>query len=150
MTIKVQNIGDSQSAVLIHSYEDLLRQGVCRVYRSSDGRFFGAYESPSCKPKTSLPIVGLDPRIEKIHSIATISLWFQGMIVYPGKGASDEVNRVCLSGALRGGVKSTIPFQPGLAHGSMVAAATLERLEEYAEITGRIEAFETQFNEISK
>lgn len=88
-----------------------------------------------------LPLLGLPKELCQEHRIRE---WLMHSHLIPEKGVDGAYNRVTAHVSGVGGGKPSIPFQPGLALGSVVRGDTIAKMEEYATKIAALEAREKQ------
>lgn len=83
-----------------------------------------------------LPLCELPKEIAAEWDLNKIKRFFDKTHLIPEKGVDGEYDRVAVRLSANGGGKGQIPFQPGLALGSVVRGDTLIKMEQYADAIG--------------
>ncbi len=148
MSFSVSQFG-TQGNSYITTYLDLLHQNKIDVLYDPKAGFSADVhhldsEGRIVSTTAALPLQGLPKGIMQIKNVAEIKEFFRETYLVPERGSEGLYNRVSVHVTGLGGGKFKIPFQPGLALGSIVKGETLDKLEEYAKSEARNEAFEEQ------
>lgn len=133
----------------IRTYSDLLNKNQIDVlYHEKTG--FSAYvhhldsNGHILSSTSALPLQGLPKEITRLKEIREIKRFFRETYFIPEKGVDGLYNRVAVHIPALGGGKFKIPFQPGLALGSIIKGDTLEKMENYAKIEAQRDALAEQ------
>lgn len=91
-----------------------------------------------------LPVRARDPSMAFPQNIKSLEKLFAFSSLVAERGRSGLYDRVSVYFGLNGGGKTQIPFQPGLALGSIVRSNTLDQMEAYDETASEIQALKEQ------
>lgn len=93
----------------------------------------------------TLPLSGL-PRGLASWPIQKIKSYFSLVHLVPAYGVDSKINRLCVHISGLGGIGGKIPFQPGIAMGSIVDKKTIDRMEDYARFQGQFESLRARID----
>lgn len=153
-SIFTQALGNSQDIFLL-SYPSMLKDRMIDViYNPLSGltaviHFLDAAGN-TLQTSPPLPLVNMPKEMASSNDVSQLKRLFAHTHFIPEKGVDGCYNRVSIHVSGPGGGKSLIPFQPGLALGSVVRGDTLEKMEEYATKTAAREAREQQLKAIEE
>jgi hypothetical protein len=138
------------NSTCVKRYIDLLKQKKIEILCTSERKLFAlvhALDSYGKIVSTSSPLPVRDCKKEIINkNVDQLKRFFEKAHLIPEKGIDDNYNYVAIHMSGLGGVKPTIPFQPGLALGSIVRGETLVKMEKYATATANNESIIEQIN----
>lgn len=97
-----------------------------------------------------LYLEGIQKGINRHTDINTVKSYFDNTYLVPKKNEDGSYNSVSVRVIGKGGGRPKIPFQPGLAVGSIVRMDELKDMEEYAEKTAQEQFFEQQIENVEK
>lgn len=129
-------------------YTDLLKSKNIEVWfdskRGLSARIHQITSNGKMTINEGLPLVGLPREISQLTDTDKLQAFFRLTHLLPEKGIEGICNRVSVHISGKGGVKSAIPFQPGLALGTIVRMENLLEMEKYAETMAEIQSLEDQ------
>lgn len=97
----------------------------------------------------NLPVCGIPSQLLKDKNVQTLAAFLKNAHYIPEKGVDGSYNRVTVHITGLGGGKKPIPFQPGLALGSVVNGKTIDALESYANAMAETQNLEDQMRNTS-
>lgn len=98
----------------------------------------------------NLPLKGMPQGINRHTSLYALKLYFDNSYLVPEKGSDGLFNRVSVRIIGEGGGRSKIPFQPGLAVGSIVRVEGLDAMQKYSEQVAELELFQQNIENAEK
>ncbi len=130
-------------------YTDLLKYKRIEVWLHPTKGFSArvhhlASSGESVRTEKKLPLVGLHPLLSKERDFHHLLSYFIDTHLILEKGVNGMNNRIVVHHSAKGGVKAALPFQPGLAMGSIVRGTIIDKMEKYANAMAKKEAFEEQ------
>jgi len=141
---------------LLKNYTDLIGGQTTKIYQHPCKGLFASVSKPGLQGADLendilLPIKGITEELLKSKSIPQLKKFFECTLLIPVKNAQGGYECVEVRRQGKGGVKSKIPFQPGLALGSIVSMDCIKTMEAFAEaaskrehLAGLIENFEQE------
>lgn len=139
---------DQQPRLFIGQYTDPLKIRNIEIWFAANRLSATIHQifSDGIKTREGYPLVGLPREIEQEADTKKLRRFFRLTHLLPENGIDGQCNRVSvsISGKGGGGGQAVIPFQPGLALGSIVKIDFLEEIEEYANQVSEIQQIEDQ------
>lgn len=142
-------------AVCVGSYTDLLKSKKIEIWFNEQKGFAAVVHTLNklgndLSIYKNLPLNDLPKEIASYRDISALKSFFDHAYLIPEKGMNGLYNRVSVRMKGPGGGRSTIPFQPGLALGSVVRGCSLEKMERYSEVMAKQQAYEEQISNAEK
>ena len=91
-----------------------------------------------------LPLRGIPKEIAEGQNVDKLIRYFAKTHLIPEKGIEGTYDRVLVRRSGNGGTTAKIPFQPGLALGSIINGKVLEEIEEFAKVKAKEETITQQ------
>lgn len=125
-------------ATYVTSYVDLLKTKKIEIWFNNRKEFEAVVHTLDklgniLNTINNLPLCDLPKQIATYEDLVTIRSYFEKAHFVPEKDMNGLYNRVSVRMIGPGAGRSTIPFQPGLALGSVVRGSSLEKMETYKE-----------------
>ena len=135
--------------VYLGCYTDLLRQKRIGIWSNPDEGLSARIDHLTSngevfKSEDSIPLTGVPKEVTRETDAEKLIAFFQMTHLLPEKGMEGTCNRVSVHISGKGGVKAAIPFQPGLALGTIVKGDIIDKMEKYATLMAEQEALEEQ------
>lgn len=144
-TIGLHTIAGNSS--LVHSRKSLCGDEEIHIYHSSEKGLSGSVQLPESGRACNvdpLPVLGVPGKL--LGHIELLRRFFDLVHFTFQKDVDGNYLALNTHVSCKGGMKPKIPFQPGLALGSIVNPDTIVKMETFAEQSEKMEAFEKQIN----
>ncbi len=130
-------------------YYDLLHTKCIDVWPKQEGGYQASVSFLDTDGKVSrfiekLPLVGIPSLLLGKDCVKKLSNFLKFTYLVPEKGGDGAVDRVSVRVACRAGGLPKIPFQPGLALGSVVSGNVMAQLQEYGDAKAKKDRLEDQ------
>ncbi len=125
---------------LVYSYPSLMGNRRIDILRGE--RLYGTIDG-----KNSLELRGIPPDLLAVDGKGRLESYLRQCYPVVCKGVDGEDSAISLRPALLGGTRTRIPFQPGLALGSIVKGDVVKKLVAYADKTRQVEQYQMQIEE---
>lgn len=150
-----EEMGYHLASQCVREYFDVFNNKKIEIWMSSQKELTATVYNVDKFGRTScvannLPLCNLSKEIASQCDIAAIQCFFDQTYLVPEKGKDGFYNRVSVRVEGPGAGRSTIPYQPGLALGSVVRGSSLEKMENYAETMAKQQMFEEQISNAEK
>lgn len=125
---------------LVYSHKSSMQGKTFSVYYSPDKGLFGSVQTLE-KRQDNLPLTGIPKQLLTSGNLDLFKRFFsQTHFIYSED--MGEFPHIAVHLSCKGGMKPKIPFQPGLALGSIVKAKVVREMEVYAKNASDIDNFE--------
>ena len=146
---------DQVITTLIKTHISIIKdKEICVHYNDKQGLFasvimLDAKEQPKMGC-IDLPLKGVPKKILEEKNVESFKKFFDHTYLVPMKGNDGFYDRVEVNLSLKGGVKAKIPFQPGLALGSVISGDCISQMEEYDKYSEKLNSLEEHINNLEQ
>lgn len=144
---KLGSAFSKETSIFLGAKKALIGDQEFRVYFNMSGKICATIHSGD-KSINNLPVEGVPTELLVMRNAALLTRFFTLVKLQPKKNVNGTYRCLKVHVPGPGGVKAKIPFQPGLAIGSIVPYETIRQLDQYATAAAKMESIEQQIQAI--